>query len=103
MNADVIFSRHSSKHCCVQTCNQHYCTHSVNIHFCKGLAVANFQFPNSDLRVLSPYAVSKLPAIHNLYINLRRSHDCLRSCVQSSVDSIHSVRFYAVHINALSI
>ena len=32
-----------------------------------------------------------------LYLNLRRSRDCLRSCVRSfvwsSVDSIHSVRF----------
>ena len=33
----------------------------------------------------------------SMYINLRRSRDCLRSCVRSfvwsSLDSIHSVRF----------
>ena len=33
----------------------------------------------------------------SIYINLRRSHECLRSCVRSfvwsSLDSIHSVRF----------
>ena len=59
-------------------------------HFCKGLFVANIQFPNSDLRVRMRSANFQQ---YIIYINLRRSRDFLRSCVQSSVDSIHSVRF----------